>query len=172
MICAISQTIAAPALPFYDQGACPYEGCLYGHSWTVRRPVTAYDTWKDGRRAIAQLATGEKVTGITGIVITLQPGVIRIDRDLPDQGLRQGDTILTYAYRGEGYAAVWFHDQYRPDFDISFAKWPDGSGCGNGHCAATYLDLGKKAWWVEVKLASGRTGWVDAELGKMPVAIF
>lgn len=62
----------APALPFYDWGACP------------------------------------AVTGITGAVVTFRPGLIRMDRDLPEQNLRRGDTILTYAYRGEGFSAVWF----------------------------------------------------------------
>jgi hypothetical protein len=161
-----------PRLPFYDWGACPYESCLYGHSWTVHRPVTLYDTWKEGRRAVAELAAGDKVTGVSGVVITFKPGSVRMDRELPEQNLRRGDTVLTYAYRGEGFSAVWFKGRYYSDFDISFAKWPDGSGCGNEHCAATYVDLGKKAWWAEVKLASGRTGWVDMELDKMPVALF
>jgi hypothetical protein len=167
-----SKEIAAPALPFYDWGACPYEGCLYHGSWTVHRAVAVYDSWKEGRRVIAQLAVGDKAIGINGVVITLQPGLVRMDRDLPERDLRRGDTILTYADRGEGYSAVWFKGLYRSEFDISFAKRPDGSGCGNGHCAATYVDLGNKAWWAEVKLGSGRTGWVDMELDKMPVALY
>jgi hypothetical protein len=164
--------MAVPTLPFYDWGACPYERCTYGASWTVRRPVRIYDTWKEGRRVIGQLAAGDKATGINGVVITFKPGVIRMDRDLPDQDLRRGDKIVTYAYRGEGFSAVWFTGRYHSEFDIGFTKSPDGSGCGNGYCAATYLDLGKKAWWAEVKLASGRTGWVDMELDKMPVALY
>jgi hypothetical protein len=89
--------------------------------------------------------------------------MIRLDRDLPGDSLKQGDLISTYAFRGEGFSAVWFHGRYYPEFDISFTKWPDGTGCGGAHCAATYVDLGKKEWWVEVKLASGISGWVDME---------
>jgi hypothetical protein len=172
MIC-FGQT-KLPALPFYDWGACPYERCGYGEGgkWTVHRPVTVYDTYKEGRRAVGHLAVGDKVIGITGVVITFKPGVVRMDRDLPDQDLRRGDDILTYAFRGEGFSAVWFKGKYHSEFDISFAKWPDGSGCGNEHCAATYVDLGKKSWWAQVKLASGVTGWVDMELDKMPVAMY
>jgi hypothetical protein len=95
-----------------------------------------------------------------------------MDRDLPAEGLRSGDTLLTYAYRGEGFSAVWFKGKYYSDFDISFAKWPDGTGCGGAHCAATYLDLGKKSWWTEVKLESGRTGWVEMDLALMPTTLF
>ena len=84
-----------------------------------------------------------------------------MDRDLPEQKLKRGDSILTYAYRGEGFSAVWFKHQYYAEFDISFAKWPGGQGCGGEHCAATYVDLGKKIWWAKVKLTSGLSGWVD-----------
>lgn len=157
-----------PALPFYDFGACPGEYCAY-REWTVKQRVTVFDTYKEGRQAVAQVSAGDKVTGVTGVVITFKPGLIRMDRDLPDQDLRQGDTILTYAYRGEGFSAVWFKGKYHSEFDISFAKWPDGSGCGNGHCAATYTDLGKKSWWAEVRLASRRNGWVEMDSDKIEV---
>lgn len=114
---------------------------------------------------MAKLWVGQKVTGLTGVVITFKPGIIRMDRDLADLGLKRGDTILTYAYRGEGFSAVWFDGKYHPEFDISFTKWPDGAGCGGAHCAATYLDLGEKVWWAQVKLKSGRTGWVNMDEG-------
>jgi hypothetical protein len=164
------QDTQTPALPFYDWGACPYETCAY-RQWTVHRSVTVYDTWKLERHPIAMLAEGERVTGITGVVITFQPGVIRMDRDLPDHDLQRGDAILTYAYRGEGFSAVSFKGRYYADLDISFAKWPDGSGCGGPHCAATYLDLGRKSWWAKVKLKSGRTGWVEMDLSHIPVSL-
>jgi hypothetical protein len=162
---------APPALPLYDWGACPYEACQYGE-WTAHRSVTVYDTWKEGRRPIAQLVEGDKVTGVTGAVVTFTPGLIRMDRDLPDQDLRRGDTALTYAYRGEGFSAVWFKGKYHSEFDISFAKWPDGTGCGGEHCAATYLDLGKKTWWAQVKLNSRTTGWVEMDLAQIPISLF
>jgi hypothetical protein len=151
-----------PALPFYDWKACPFEGCTYGR-WTARKPVTVYDTWAAKRRAIIRLAAGDRVDGLTGVVITFKPGVIRMDRDLPTEGLKRGDTILTYANRGEGFVAVWFKGKYNPEFDVSFTKWPDGQGCGGTHCAATYIDLGKKVWWAQVKLKSGQTGWIDMD---------
>jgi len=112
------------------------------------------------------------VTGVRGVVITFKPGLIRMDRDLLDQDLGQGDTILTYGYSSEGYSAVWFKGRYHGNFDISFTKWPDGSGCGNGHCAATCVDLGKKSWWAEVKLASGRNGWVEMDFEKIQVTTY
>lgn len=154
--------MSAPGLPFYDWKACPFEGCAYRH-WTARRQIVVYNTWKQHRQAIAQLSKGDSVLGVTGVVITFRPGVIRLDRDLPEQNLKRGETILSYTYRGEGFSAVWFKGRYYSEFDVSFTKWPDGSGCGGAHCAATYVDLGKKAWWAEVQLKSGRSGWVNMD---------
>ena len=160
---AWSQTNGGPPkLPFVDSNTCPGEGCQY-REWTARKAVVVYDTWKASRREIGRLVKGEKVTGVTGVVITNEPGVVRMDRDLPEAGLKRGDTILTYAYRGEGETAAWFNGKYYPDFDISFAKSPDGTGCGGDRCAATYVKAGKKAWWAEVRLQSGRTGWVNMQ---------
>lgn len=152
----------APTLPFQDWKACPFEGCAY-RGWTAKKPAVSYDTWKDNRHPIGTIAKAEVVLGVTGLVITLRPGVIRMDRDLVESNLKRGDTILTYAYRGEGYSAVWFKGRYYSEFDISFAKWPDGQGCGGVHCAATYVDLGKKVWWAEVRLKSGHLVWVDMD---------
>ena len=152
----------APTLPFYDWKACPFEGCAY-RQWIARKSVVSYDTWKNDRRPIAQISKGDTVFGVTGVVITFAPGLIRVDRDLPDSNLKRGDTILTYTYRGEGFSAVWFKGKYYTEFDISFTKWPDGQGCGGAHCAATYVELGKKVWWAEVKLKSGRAAWVNME---------
>jgi len=155
-----SKSMSAPALPFVDEKACPFEGCSYGE-WTARKPAIVYDTWKPERRRIARISVGDKVLGVTGLVITFKPGVIHMDRDVPEQSLKRGDTLLTYTYGGEGYSEVWFNGKYYSDFDISFTRWPDGSGCGGDHCAATYADLGEKVWWAQVKLKSGETGWVN-----------
>jgi hypothetical protein len=157
-----SKAMAAPALPFYEWNACPFEGCAY-REWTARKATVVYDTWEEKRRQVASLSVGDKVIGVTGVVITYRPGMIRMDRDLPKDGLKRGDTILTYTNRGEGFVAAWLKGVYYSDFDISFTKWPDGGGCSGTYCAATYIDLGKVAWWAQVKLSSGRMGWVDME---------
>src|SRR6476646_10394466 len=90
-----------PELPFFDWNACPFEGCKYGQ-WTVRKPVVVYDTWKRTRQQVAKLAEGDKVLAVTGVVITYKPGIIRMDHDQPQDGLKRGDLIWTYSYRAEG----------------------------------------------------------------------
>ncbi|HET6206404.1 MAG TPA: hypothetical protein VFD98_06310, partial [Terracidiphilus sp.] len=69
------------------------------------------------------------MTGVSGVVITYKPGVIRLNRDVPQDHLRRGDTILTYTYRGEGFSTVWFKGRFYREYDITFTKRPDGTGC-------------------------------------------
>lgn len=155
----------APSLPFYDWNACPFEGCTYGE-WTAEATVEVFDTWKPSRKRIATVRTKAVVTGISGAVITYKPGVIRLNEDLPRDDLQRGDTILTYTYRGEGFSAVWFKGRFYRDYDITFAKWPDGSGCLGNDCAANYVDLGEKVWWAKVRMRSGVVGWVNMNEAK------
>ena len=159
-----------PTLPAVEWNVCPFEGCTY-REWTAAKPVTLYSTWQTSRKQVGSVRRGEKVVGVTGLVVTFRPGRIRLDRDYPDTNdmraspsepaLKRGDVLLTYTYRGEGFSAVWFGGTFYSEFDISFTKWPDGSGCGGEHCAATYVDLGRKQWWAKVKLRPDRTAWVN-----------
>jgi hypothetical protein len=84
-----------PPLPYVDPGASPGEHRGYGE-WTALKSTSVYDTWQAPRRTIGQVSKGGKVVARTGLVITLRPGRIRIDRDLPEYGLKRGDIILTY----------------------------------------------------------------------------
>jgi len=155
-----SRAMDAPILPYYDWNVCPFEGCAY-REWTARKPIVVYDTWKAERRSVAKLLKGEKVVGLTGVVITFRPGVIRMDRDLPEAGLQRGDTVLVYTNRGEGVASAWFKGRFYPEFDLSFARGPADSGCRGVHCAGTYTS-GEYSWWARVKMRRGMIGWVAA----------
>ena len=150
----------APALPFEDWGACPFEGCAY-REWSALKPVVVYDSWKAGRRVSGHLQKGEKVVGVRGVVITFRPGVVIAQRDMPAEGLKRGDRVLTYTYVGEGYALAWYHGRLDA-IDVATAETP-ASGCVATGCPKAEIDAGKKEWWAEVRLKSGRTGWVLME---------
>ena len=156
------RTMSAPALPYLDQGACPFEGCAY-REWTARKSVIVYDSFRGKRLTVARLDAGEKVTALTGVVITFRPGVIRMDRDLLHQGLRRGDTILTYTYQGEGVSSAWIRGRFYREMDLSFAKGPNDTGCRGQGCAGSFIDPGKHTWWAQIRTGRGITGWVLAE---------
>jgi hypothetical protein len=157
---AQTEQLTPPALPVFAWHECPFEGCMYG-PWTAVGRVTLFSTWKKSRRRVGALNAGDKVVGVTGVVITFKPGIVRVDTDAigaPPNNLEftRGDIILTYAYHGEGETAAWFKGRYYEHFDLTFA---DGAGCVSD-CLATYIDHGHKEWWAEVKLHSGKTAWV------------
>ena len=87
------------------------------------------------------------MTAISGVVITSRPGVVRIEQDLPDLDLKRGDTILTYTYMGEASYSIWFKGRFYPSMIVPGAD----------------IDVGKKTWWAQVKLKSGKMAWVLAE---------
>jgi hypothetical protein len=154
-----------PSLPHYDWNICPGEGCLYGN-WTVRGNVDVFDTYKGDHRKIGTLQSGDKVHGLTGVVITYEPGIIKMKSDGAN-GLTQGEEILTYAYLGEGNAVAWVKGRLISPFDISFTKFPDGSGCQGSACRADYITAGRRVWWAKIKMANGASGWVDMDSAKM-----
>ena len=66
--------MAAPALPFYDWGACPD---ALAAAIAMDRASISDRVRHVGARAPAHYSTrrGEyKVTGVTGVVVTFQPG--------------------------------------------------------------------------------------------------
>jgi hypothetical protein len=122
--------------------------------------VPLYNSWKKSRRRTGKLAAGDTVVALTGVVITFRPGRVRVDRDVPDErGLKRGDSVLTYAYHGEGETTAWYKGHSDGSFDMTFATYPDGSGCARD-CFGTVVDQGRREWWAQVKLRSGRTAWV------------
>lgn len=72
---ASSSAQAQPSLPFYDWGACPFEGCTY-RRWEAVKPVTV--TGWDRRYVAFTIKSKEWVRGITGVVITTRPGISKV----------------------------------------------------------------------------------------------
>jgi hypothetical protein len=77
---AQTEQLTPPALPVFAWNECPFEGCMYGQ-WTAAGRVTLYSTWKKSRRRVGELNAGDKVVGVTGVVITFKPGIVRVDAD-------------------------------------------------------------------------------------------
>ncbi|HEX6803101.1 MAG TPA: hypothetical protein VF133_05415 [Terriglobales bacterium] len=150
--------VAQPKLPVVDYDACPFEGCTFG-KWKVTKESVLYSSWAEDRTKVGNLRPGSDVVGLTGIHLTLQPDKIRVDVAIPELGVQPGDVILRYMYRGEGFADLWAGGQWHKDYDSSFITEKEDAGCMRG-CAAHVLEDGEKQWWVNVKLPSGKTGWV------------
>lgn len=152
---------AEPALPVITYRACPFEGCSF-RKWIVLKDITLFSNWKEDRKPVTTVKTGEVVTGVTGVHITHEPDRIQVLQPLPEMGLQPGDILLRYMYRGEGFADVWTKGQWRRQFDCSFITEKNSTGC-LFDCAAKVISEGRKDWWVQVKTAQGLLGWTKSE---------
>jgi hypothetical protein len=154
-------TTPEPSLPVIDYKACPFEGCTF-RKWLVSKDVALYSTWKEGRKLVTTVKSGQVVIGLTGVHITLEPDRVQVLQPLPELHLQTGDIILRYMYRGEGFADIWAKDQWRREYDCTFITEKNNSGCLRD-CAAKVITEGRKDWWVRVKTSEGLIGWAKAE---------
>jgi hypothetical protein len=154
-------TASEPSLPVIDYRACPFEGCTF-RKWIVIKDVALYSTWKEGRKPVTTVKSGQVVTGMTGVHITYQPDRVQVLRPLPELHLQAGDILLRYMYRGEGFADIWAKGQWRREYDCSFITEGNNAGCLRD-CAAKVIAEGRKDWWVQVKTSEGLLGWAKAE---------
>jgi hypothetical protein len=136
---------AGPPVPYVHKGACPFEGCTYGE-WTANAD-TAIHKDKDAKSPVLfTIRKGDKVTGVTGEVVTVAAGVGVASRTIQldeTHVLKPGETYYVLHSVGEGYMAVWVRGKvYEADLsEDKFKKQP------------------KTEWWVQVKRADGQMGW-------------
>ena len=148
------QKAPKPTLPKIDEKACPFEGCQFG-AWTASDHVQLFSTWKEDRKPVGTVSKGEAVTAITGVHITFEPSEIQVTAPIADYGLKPGDTIYGYMYKGEGVFSAWFNGYWVEDFDGSGVA---DAGCSH-KCNAKLLKEGRVEWWVEIKTKDGIVGW-------------
>ena len=102
----------------------------------------------DSSPVILRLRTGQKVQGVTGVVITTEPGIVEAIKQTTVDSLKvnPGDRVYVLTNLGEGYAKVWFKGrvlQGEP-YDESIFK---------------PIRQTKSVWWVKIKDRRGRIGW-------------
>ena len=103
---------------------------------------------KDTAPVSFRLKAGEKVQGVTGVVITTQPGIVRVLKKttLANVSLKSGDQLFLLTNLGEGFSKIWFKGRI---FE------------GDPYDESTYKTIreGKSIWWVKVKNRKGQIGW-------------
>ena len=96
---------------------------------------------------------GEKVTGLTGVVITLRPGKALIKQagtlgeDKNKVRVKKGEELYLLNYMGEGYFKFWLRGRIYSD------------EMAGGNAVVRLLSEPETVWWVKVKDSHGRTGW-------------
>ncbi len=169
----ISRSFPKPTAPYIDVGACPGEGCQYGGIWSIRESTPVHPS-RESNAISYMLKPGQKVTALTGTVIT-KPGRIRIIHPVRISGQEQVNSGYLYllTYRGEGFWKIWLNGRLIDSVEIHNVISPIT-------CKAVDMSCREKVesrwitgpvwgqmeeaplpdWWVQVRDASGRVGWI------------
>lgn len=154
-----------PPVPYEDEGACPFEGCVY-RTWTANRTVAVRAQRRADAPVAFRLAKGARVQALTGVVITLRAGRVEFPKPVElstgSERLRieAGETLYLLTYRGEGFTKAWFKGRVYDNLD--------GSSFFNGacerfpeRCAGKIVERPIRIWWVQVEGARKRVGWTS-----------
>jgi hypothetical protein len=160
---------AAGVSPFYeDEGACPFECCTY-REWTATELTVVHENRDSTSGVVFSLQPDEKVIGITGVVVTVEPGVAVVTRPLTvtcgaeSLTARPGETFDLLHYEGEGF----FKFKFRGRLCSGDVPWPTGTekehgSFGDRGPVLNHIrteSLPKTVWWVNLKNRAGKTGW-------------
>jgi hypothetical protein len=172
-----AQTSGAPPMPFVDEGACPFEGCLY-RDWRAKKSVAVYESW-DRRapvRRVFSVEAGETVTAMTGVVITTVPGRAVIRRSMTGQAhsrffpyerpvsipLKPGDVVYLLTNQGEGFQTAWFNQMLFTLDRSGFSNAvPDARCKQTDTCTGEIIEYPLSVWWAKIRNAQGQIGWTN-----------
>jgi hypothetical protein len=154
-----------PPMPYEDPGACPFEGCAY-REWTARGAVTVLSARRAGAPGAFTVMTGERVTALTGVVVTQVPGRVEFRKavDLSTSSgtlhVGPGQSLYLLTYRGEGFTKAWFGGRIYDDVDGGKAFF--GYRCEHqpDACDGRLVHAPKTMWWVQIRNSRGQTGWI------------
>ncbi|HVF66055.1 MAG TPA: hypothetical protein VM914_00220 [Pyrinomonadaceae bacterium] len=162
------QDASAQRLPprnYENRGACPFECCTY-REWSVEADTVLYRSRSAKSRAAFRVSKGERVTGLTGIVITLEPGravatgEVSIRReDGREVKVRRGDVLYLLHPMGEGVFKTWFRGrlyEVQPETTAEHAAPPPDIA------RLPYLRMvsaPRTVWWMKVRNKRGQLGW-------------
>lgn len=144
------QIFAQPKLPYVDVGACPFECCTY-RQWIANEDTVLSKNMSDKSPIAFKVKKGEKVTGVTGVVITTKAGIVKVLRNttIDDSNkipVKAGETLYLLTYLGEGFYRTWHRGRivvgvYYENSDVKQISEPEG------------------VWWIKIKNRRGQIGW-------------
>ena len=145
-VSSLAQRVGPP-VPYVDRGACPFECCTY-RRWNVVKPTALRRAMTDTSAIVSRLRIGERVQGMTGVVITTEPGIIQALKatKIGTMAVNLGDRAYVLTNLGEGFAKVWFKGRIVETevYDERLYK---------------LIRSPKSVWWVKIKDRRGRIGW-------------
>jgi hypothetical protein len=166
----IAQTAAAPTpppLPYYSRHVtCWCEKCDQQDQegdWTAARDLPAYAKQGVPSTRLFTVAAAETVTVLDGVVVVDRADRIRVLTPFLLLGentpLPVGDEFWIVQIGGEGSATVWHRGRM---FGSSIDAFQECDKPGR-YCTGIKEQRGLRQWWIKVRNARGRIGWVRAD---------
>ena len=155
---------SGPRVPYVELGACPFEGCAYGE-WTSTDSVKVRRERDRRSPVVFDLATGDRVTAVTGAVIVLRAGRVEFTSatQLSSQEgtvrISAGDTLFLLAYIGEGFTNAWLHGRVYRGVDGATSFFDVRCTDEPGRCSGRVVEPPLTEWWVQLRANDGRMGW-------------
>lgn len=158
LVSALSQP--APRLPYEDHGACPFECCTY-REWSVRQETELLTERRDDASVVVSLHAGDRVIGITGVVVTTQLGLAEVVGRTTESGKERtpGDKWQVLNYVGEGYWRVWDNGSVFDEFISDERACQSEAARGRTMCSVLLRSRPVTTWWVRVRGPQGQEGW-------------
>lgn len=144
--CARAERIdSMPALPYVAYDACPFEGCCY-RPWVARRAVRAFARPDSGAGAVFEIAGGEAVWGVLGVLVVSKLGRCRCDpeRVNGEETEESPRIVALIGYEGEGF----YRALDRGRISVIACDWEE-----------EVVDP-EYVWWTLVQRRDGRIAWV------------
>jgi hypothetical protein len=154
-----------PKVPFEDEGACPLAGCAYG-AWVATSAVPVRNERRANASVTFQIAAGETVTSLTGVVVTTRSGRVGFRRQEiltsadGDLEVQSGELLHLLASEGGGFWTAWFKGRVFREIDGGAFSSP-GCKIDPSRCPANILQTPQFTWWVQVRNAQGQIGWTN-----------
>lgn len=142
------QVSAQPPVPYKDAGACPFECCTY-REWTANKATVLLTKMSEGSSVAFRVKKGEKVSGVTGVVITTRAGTLKVLKNTTVSEkirVKAGEFLYLLTYTGEGFYDIWYKGKI---FNDSFYN----------NTALKLVSEPRAVWWVKIKNRKGQVGW-------------
>ena len=149
-----------PEAPLRIDGACPFEGCVYG-PWTTSAETTVYAASGDTTSAAFTVPAGTMLEASDGFVLLTRLGeavateatelFVTFEESRP---VAEGDTVLVLDYEGEGSYRLWH------DGTLGFSGVGALDGPVQGDLPLRQTAAPEAQWWARVTAPDGRAGWL------------
>ena len=154
-----------PPRMYADFGACPFECCMY-RRWGVNADTVFYKERSTRSPVVFRARKGEHVTGLTGVVITIEPGVVRVKKEMTlgvdgrSVKARPGDVLYLLHYMGEGHYKFWLRGRVYQDMMPTQPRMiQSDEDEARARELIEFVSEPETVWWVKVRNRRGQVGW-------------